>query len=80
MLWIAWDHDQRVRGTRLFRAIAVTLLGQRGASQSEAAAYDLAGRLAAPPDLMVRLGIEETIRRQTWATEHFLRWWWSRQG
>jgi hypothetical protein len=76
-IWVAWAHDQRQRGSRLFRAIAAALLSAQGAPRSEAAAYELAAKLAVPPELMRRVGLDETIRRQAWATECLIRWWWN---
>lgn len=72
----AWHDDQRVRGTRIFRAIARTIIHADGVAATEAALTALTARLAAPPALMRRLGLDETIRQQPWATEGILIWWW----
>jgi hypothetical protein len=55
-------------------------MGQQGASRSEADAWELAAELAMPERLVRRMGLEATIRSQTWATEFFIRWWWNETG
>lgn len=76
-IWVVSDADPRVRGTRLFRGIASAILWLDRAVQATAAVEALAGRLAAPPALMSRLGLAETVRQQRWATPDFLRWCWA---
>jgi hypothetical protein len=66
------DMDRRVRGTTAFIGVASAVLALQRADRTTAAVQALAARLAAPPVLMSQLGLDETIRRQEWATERFL--------
>jgi hypothetical protein len=75
-LWVATDADERVLGTRIFRGVANAVLGINGYVASEPWTDTLAGRLAAPPMLMMQVGLAEVVRRQRWATEQFLTWCW----
>jgi hypothetical protein len=77
VVWVRWDDDQRVRGTRAFRGVAAAVLGLQRSCCSEDGVRALAGRLAAPPPLVLRLGLDEAVQRQPWATERFLREFWS---
>lgn len=77
VVWVRWDDDQRVRGTRAFRGIAAAVLGLQRSCCSEEGVQALAGRLAAPPPLVLRVGLDEAVQRQTWATERFLHEFWS---
>lgn len=75
-IWYAPHPDRRERGTRIFRGLASAILGQ-GGGHSQHAGWYLAGRLAAPPLLVRRVGIDAAVELQTWATEEFLRAWWA---
>ncbi|MGK3981190.1 hypothetical protein WMF38_56865 [Sorangium sp. So ce118] len=78
VVWVRWDADQRVRGTRAFCGVATAVLGlQRSTGCNNASVSALAGRLAAPPPLVMRLGLSESIRRQQWVTEAFLLAFWA---
>jgi hypothetical protein len=68
--------SQRVCGTRLFLGISSAILGLDGQSRTPGGIWTMAARLAAPPLLMRSVGLDETVRRQTWATRSFLRAWW----
>ncbi|WP_438029131.1 hypothetical protein [Sorangium sp. So ce233] len=76
-VWVRHHPDQRVRGTTAFVAISSAVLALQRVERTRDAVVALAGRLAAPPALVMDLGLDETIRRQPWATERFLVWWWS---
>jgi len=75
VLYLA-DPCRRVSGTRIFLGVAGALLGLQELPHTRADVWFLAGRLAAPPLLVREIGIDEAVRRQTWATELFLRRWW----
>lgn len=78
VVWVRWDADQRVRGTRAFCGVATAVLGlQRTAGCNNASVSALAGRLAAPPPLVMTVGLAEAVRRQQWATEAFLLAFWA---
>jgi hypothetical protein len=77
VVWVRWDADQRVRGTRAFHGVATAVLGLQRSNCSEEGVSALAGRLAAPPPLVMRLGLAEAVRRQEWATERFLLSFWA---
>jgi hypothetical protein len=77
VVWVRWDDDQRVRGTRAFCGVAAAVLGLQRSCCSEEGVQTLAGRLAAPPPLVMRIGLAESVRRQEWATERFLSAFWA---
>lgn len=77
VVWVLWDDDQRVRGTRAFHGVAAAVLGLQRSNCNQVGVSALAGRLAAPPPLVMRVGLAEAIRRQEWATELFLLDFWA---
>ena len=69
--------DRRELGTRLFRGIAAAILERTRGPHTPADVSFLAARLAAPPHLVQRVGIDQAIERQRWMTDRFLRAWWA---
>lgn len=72
-IWCVDDDERRALGTRLFLGLASAVLGPARCGKPDV--VHLAARLAAPPLLVLRHGVDETVVRQTWATESFLRAW-----
>lgn len=77
VIYYRWDADMRERGTRMFRGVAAALIERMRGEHVPADVSFLAARLAAPPLLLYRAGIEAALARQPWVTERFLRAWWA---